>query len=169
MFTALSRHARGDWGDLLPEDAVANELALKQGGRLFSAYGQGQERFWVITAADRSLTTGAPAGGLTCRSPGTAPPSAVLWRFVTGPPPVATPRRPHGFSRSGCRFARHASFSLPPIMAATSGGLTRANLRPQPPAATRQTAFTNICFFQSVNLRFLTLQRARAARCVPWA
>ncbi len=57
VLTALDRHSRGDWGDLLPEDAIANELALEQGRRLFSAYGQGQGRFWVITEADRSLTT----------------------------------------------------------------------------------------------------------------
>ena len=57
VLTALSRHAQGDWGDLLPEDTLANELALMQGGRLFSAYGQGHDRFWIITAADRALTT----------------------------------------------------------------------------------------------------------------
>lgn len=57
VLTALSRHAQGDWGDLLPEDAIANELALEQGGRLFSAYGFGNDRFWVITEADRSRTT----------------------------------------------------------------------------------------------------------------
>jgi hypothetical protein len=56
VLTALGRHARGDWGDLLPEDAIANDLALEQGGRLFSAYGQGCSRFWVVTTADRSLT-----------------------------------------------------------------------------------------------------------------
>jgi hypothetical protein len=57
VLTALSRHSQGDWGDLLPEDAIANDLALEQGGRLFSAFGSGRERFWVITDADRSLTT----------------------------------------------------------------------------------------------------------------
>jgi hypothetical protein len=57
VLAALRRHAQGDWGDLLPEDAIANGLALKQGGRLFSAYGLGRHRFWVITEADRSLTT----------------------------------------------------------------------------------------------------------------
>jgi hypothetical protein len=57
VLTALRRHGRGDWGDLLPEDAIANHLALQHGGRLFSAYGMGKDRFWVITAADRSLTT----------------------------------------------------------------------------------------------------------------
>ena len=57
VFTALSRHAAGDWGDLCPEDTVANDTALQQGDRLFSAYGQGENRFWVITEADRSVTT----------------------------------------------------------------------------------------------------------------
>ncbi len=57
MLTALRRHGHGDWGDLLPEDAIANHLALTQGSRLFSAYGSGRERFWVITEADRTQTT----------------------------------------------------------------------------------------------------------------
>jgi hypothetical protein len=57
VLTALRRHASGDWGDLCPEDTLANNSALKQGGRLFSAYGQGENRFWIITEADRSVTT----------------------------------------------------------------------------------------------------------------
>src|SRR5580704_8964580 len=56
VLTALNRHAKGDWGDLLPEDAIANELALQQGGRLFSAYGFGCDRFWVITDFELSRT-----------------------------------------------------------------------------------------------------------------
>jgi hypothetical protein len=57
VLTALKRHASGDWGDLCPEDSLANDEALLQGGRLFSAYGQGDSRFWIITKADRSVTT----------------------------------------------------------------------------------------------------------------
>jgi hypothetical protein len=53
----LDRHAGGDWGDLDPEDIAENELALREGFRLFSTYGQGERRFWVITEADRSVTT----------------------------------------------------------------------------------------------------------------
>jgi hypothetical protein len=53
----LARHVRGDWGDLCPQDMLANENALTQGGRLFSAYGQGSSRFWIITEWDRSVTT----------------------------------------------------------------------------------------------------------------
>jgi hypothetical protein len=54
---ALRRHEAGDWGDLYPEDACENERSLKEGLRLLSAYGTGERRFWVITEADRSLTT----------------------------------------------------------------------------------------------------------------
>jgi len=57
VLTALRRHGQCDWGDVFPEDAIANDLALQQGGRLFSAYGLERDRFWVITEADRSLTT----------------------------------------------------------------------------------------------------------------
>lgn len=57
VLTALRRHASGDWGDLCPEDTLANAAALHHGGRLFSVYGQGRQRFWVITEADRSVTT----------------------------------------------------------------------------------------------------------------
>jgi len=57
VLTALRRHASGDWGDLCPEDAMANDESLNQGRRLLSAYGDGQYRFWIITEADRSVTT----------------------------------------------------------------------------------------------------------------
>jgi hypothetical protein len=53
----LSRHARGDWGDLPPEDAELNEFGLKHGERLFSAYGKDGNRFWIITERERSVTT----------------------------------------------------------------------------------------------------------------
>jgi hypothetical protein len=54
---ALRRHAAGDWGDIPAEDACENELSLKEGFRLLSAYGTGERRFWIITEADRSVTT----------------------------------------------------------------------------------------------------------------
>ena len=57
VLTALRRHASGDWGDLCPKDTLANDTALLHGGRLLSVYGQGQRRFWIITEADRSVTT----------------------------------------------------------------------------------------------------------------
>jgi hypothetical protein len=55
---ALYRHATGDWGDLGNHDRRENELALKFGGRLFSAYHtRGGRKFWIITECDRSATT----------------------------------------------------------------------------------------------------------------
>jgi hypothetical protein len=58
IVTALARHIRGDWGELDPEDLASNERALQHGGRLFSQYYSVQRiKFWIITEADRSVTT----------------------------------------------------------------------------------------------------------------
>jgi hypothetical protein len=54
----VSRHLRGDWGDLCSEDKTENELSLKYGFRLMSSYQVTEsEKLWVITEADRSVTT----------------------------------------------------------------------------------------------------------------
>lgn len=53
----LLRHAKGDWGDLEDDDRRENELSLRKGFRLLSAYDVGTIRLWVITEADRSSTT----------------------------------------------------------------------------------------------------------------
>ncbi len=54
----LDRHGKGDWGDLGEADRRANDIALVQGLRLFSAYNdRAGIRFWIITEADRSATT----------------------------------------------------------------------------------------------------------------
>lgn len=53
----LSRHLRGDWGDLCQEDRTENELSLKQGFRVMSSYPiTDTEKLWIITEADRSVT-----------------------------------------------------------------------------------------------------------------
>lgn len=57
IVNGLARHASGVWGDVSEEDAHANDEALRQGLRILSVYGQGDRRFWIITEADRSLTT----------------------------------------------------------------------------------------------------------------
>ena len=55
---ALRRHASADWCELDDEDRQSNERALKVGGRLFSAYtDRNSVNFWIITEADRSVTT----------------------------------------------------------------------------------------------------------------
>jgi len=54
----LCRHFAGDWGDVCPDDWQENENSLEQGFRLLSSYRTtAGERVWIITEADRSLTT----------------------------------------------------------------------------------------------------------------
>ena len=54
----LLRHANGDWGCIPDEDKQENELSLKEGFRLLSAYeSEGLPKIWIITEADRSATT----------------------------------------------------------------------------------------------------------------
>ncbi len=58
VLAALSRHARGDWGDVPAEDREENELSLREGCRILSAYeDRYHTKFWIITEADRSATT----------------------------------------------------------------------------------------------------------------
>jgi hypothetical protein len=59
----LARHAQGDWGDNLDNfDRRQNDIAVKEGYRILSAYdvpigNEETERIWIITEADRSVTT----------------------------------------------------------------------------------------------------------------
>lgn len=54
----ISRHMCGDWGDVPPDDAKANVDALRIGARLLSSYPLDDgARIWIITEADRSVTT----------------------------------------------------------------------------------------------------------------
>lgn len=55
----LHRHERGDWGDLDAEDRAVNRKALLWGQRLLSVYvlSETKEKIWIITEADRSVTT----------------------------------------------------------------------------------------------------------------
>ncbi len=54
----LSRHQRGDWGEVCPEDAHENELSVREGYRILSSYRVGEDdaKVWLITEADRSST-----------------------------------------------------------------------------------------------------------------
>jgi hypothetical protein len=63
MFVA---HASGNWGDIDDEDKKVNDEAVKHGRRIISAYaidldgerkGWGDNCVWLITEADRSVTT----------------------------------------------------------------------------------------------------------------
>lgn len=53
----LTRHSHGDWGDLHPDDALANERALRKGMRVLSAYALATgQHIWVITSGNRTVT-----------------------------------------------------------------------------------------------------------------
>jgi hypothetical protein len=62
----LKRHSIGDWGRVCGEDWNANDQAVENGGRILSAHpvdpakpckGFGENTLWIITEADRSVTT----------------------------------------------------------------------------------------------------------------
>ena len=55
----LGRHVSGDWGELSAEDRRENELSIKEGFRILSAYKlpRTNAKLWIITEADRSVTT----------------------------------------------------------------------------------------------------------------
>jgi hypothetical protein len=53
----LARHVTGDFGDLCEDDLRENRNAIENGFRVFSAYEFAGGKFWVITEADRSVTT----------------------------------------------------------------------------------------------------------------
>lgn len=66
LMASLARHARGDWGCVDPDDAITNDEAVQDGSRILSAYpidtakpcaGYGENCLWIITEADRSVTT----------------------------------------------------------------------------------------------------------------
>ncbi|MBS7545527.1 hypothetical protein [Ancylobacter oerskovii] len=57
FITLIRRHARGDFGNVCPDDAQSNREAIENGSRILSSYPVGNQNVWVITEADRSVTT----------------------------------------------------------------------------------------------------------------
>lgn len=54
----IRRHWSEDWGDVCDEDKRTNDDAVADGARLLSEYRTTDgARVWVITEADRSVTT----------------------------------------------------------------------------------------------------------------
>jgi hypothetical protein len=46
-----------DWGDVPPEDAIENDLAVRNDLRILSSSKVGSETVWIITEADHSVKT----------------------------------------------------------------------------------------------------------------
>lgn len=59
----LTRHVLGDFGDLDEHDLAVNHAAIAEGGQVLSSYvlsahaDDQAAKLWVITDADRSVTT----------------------------------------------------------------------------------------------------------------
>ncbi len=53
----IGRHAGGDCGDLCADDVAANVHAIQHDERVLSAYSVGDQKLYVITEWDRSVTT----------------------------------------------------------------------------------------------------------------
>jgi hypothetical protein len=53
----IVRHVNGDWGNVDKEDARENDLAIEDELRILSSYKFNDTEFWIITEADRSVTT----------------------------------------------------------------------------------------------------------------
>jgi hypothetical protein len=53
----LRRHVTGDWGDLDAGDIEANKQSIQDGSRILSVYILQNEKVYVITEGDRSITT----------------------------------------------------------------------------------------------------------------
>jgi len=54
----IHRHVTGDWSDLCEEDKQQNANGIVHGMRIFSSYQISvNAKIWIITEADRSLTT----------------------------------------------------------------------------------------------------------------
>lgn len=57
-FEFLSLHQSGSYGEICEEDRRENELSVKEGFRILSAYKTAKGvKIWIITESDRSSTT----------------------------------------------------------------------------------------------------------------
>jgi len=54
----VARHVAGDWSEMDAEDQQTNREALECGARVLSSYTtKNGQKLWIITEADRSVTT----------------------------------------------------------------------------------------------------------------
>ena len=56
-FSLLARHQSGDWGNVPAEDALSNQQTIERGYRIMSVYQLETGKVWIITEADRFVTT----------------------------------------------------------------------------------------------------------------
>ena len=57
IMDSLKRHARCDWGEISEAGKKENDFSLDKHLRLLSSYQHNGIKIWIITEADRSITT----------------------------------------------------------------------------------------------------------------
>lgn len=57
LYSFIERHASWDWWDVWEEDATLNNHAVQLWNRILSSYHIWNDKIWIITEADRSVTT----------------------------------------------------------------------------------------------------------------
>ncbi|MBQ8004319.1 MAG: hypothetical protein IJ299_04415 [Oscillospiraceae bacterium] len=57
VIDSIRRFVCGDWGDIPQEDVEENIFALENDLRIIGVYPTSHKRIWIITEADRSVTT----------------------------------------------------------------------------------------------------------------
>ena len=53
----IRRHQSRDWGEVDEEDCETNNFSIKNDLRVLSSYTINNQKIWIITEADRSVTT----------------------------------------------------------------------------------------------------------------
>ena len=56
-YNYIERHIQWDWGEVDIQDAKQNDIAVSTFQRILSVYSIWYDKFWVITEADRGVTT----------------------------------------------------------------------------------------------------------------
>jgi hypothetical protein len=54
---SLGRFLRRDWGEMCDEDRNANDWSIDNGERVLAAYGEDDDKVWIIREHDGSVTT----------------------------------------------------------------------------------------------------------------
>ena len=54
---SLGRFLRRDWGEMCDEDRNANDWSIDNGARVLAAYGEDNNKVWIIREHDGSVTT----------------------------------------------------------------------------------------------------------------
>ena len=57
VLDSLGRFLSRDWGDVCDEDRDANDWSIDNGARVLAAYGEDDDKVWIIREHDGSATT----------------------------------------------------------------------------------------------------------------